>query len=144
MYRVKSWQKMVISVAGGVFFLDQFSKILAAAIDIPIYVNEGVSFGWRPAGEWLTMGLALFVGFLAVTTYRYWRRAPLITGLFLGGVLANLLDRVLYGGIRDWLLIPFVGLYNNLADWAIAMAVLLLVHGVMPTSSRKNSFGNSH
>lgn len=47
--------------------------------------------------------------------------------LFLGGALSNIADRLWLGGVRDWLVIPGTRLYNNLADYAIAVAVIWLI-----------------
>jgi lipoprotein signal peptidase len=34
-----------------------------------------------------------------------------------------MLDRLINGGVRDWLVVPVLGLRNNLADWAIIIAI---------------------
>ena len=123
-----NWLSKVIVITVGVVVIDQFTKGVVSANGWYMVINKGVSFGWRPAGEWLTITLVVLVGVLSAVSFRYWRRAPLVAGLFLGGVTANLLDRISYGGVRDWLPIPWTGLYNNLADWAIAVAVVLLLY----------------
>ncbi len=125
------WQWTVALSALFSFFLDQISKKMVISSQGRVLINEGVSFGWRPAGEWLPLGLVVLVCFVAAASFRYWSRAPLATGLFLGGVFANLSDRLFYGGVRDWLPIPLIGLYNNLADWAIAGATILLLYAVI-------------
>lgn len=43
--------------------------------------------------------------------------------------MSNLLDRLVYGGVRDWLTVPVLGLKNNLADWAIVGAIVW--YGIM-------------
>ncbi|MBP7876213.1 signal peptidase II [Candidatus Woesebacteria bacterium] len=125
------WQWTVALSALFAFLLDQISKTVFISSQGRMLINEGVSFGWRPAGEWLPIGLVVLIFFVAAASFRYWSRAPLATGLFLGGVLANLTDRLIFGGVRDWLPIPLIGLYNNLADWAIAAATILLLYAVI-------------
>jgi len=142
--KVVRWQWMVAIVALSVFFLDQFSKYVAQASGLPVVINTGISFGWRPAGEWLTIGLLVVASLFATTTYRYWRRAPLAAGLFLGGTCANIFDRLVFGGVRDWLPVPLLGLYNNVADWGIAIAVLLLMSVVMHGNFSKKVLSDSH
>lgn len=64
-----------------------------------------------------------------------WRNMQgIFTGLFIGGAVSNIIDRIYFGGVRDWFPIPFVGLRNNLADWAIFLAVFL---SVVQLASRK-------
>lgn len=48
--------------------------------------------------------------------------------LLLGGMWANSLDRVVTGAVRDWIPVPGLGLYNNLADWAIALGCVLWIY----------------
>ncbi len=132
-------QRTVSSLVVGVVLLDQFSKYVVATEGGIVVINQGISFGWRPAGEWLTIGLLAVVGLLLILAQRYWRRAPNTSGLFFGGVFSNLLDRFFFGGVRDWLPLPGLGLYNNLADWAIAMAVILLIYQALRTDSAGES-----
>ena len=125
-----SWQVKVAVVSCVVFVLDQVSKFGAQLAGWPMVLNSGVSFGWRPAGEWLTLGLVVLVGVGVAVSWQQYHRAPIISGLFLGGVLANLTDRIFLGGVRDWLALPFTGLYNNVADWAIALAVIIALQRI--------------
>ena len=46
-----------------------------------------------------------------------------VRALIVAGGISNLLDRLLYGGVYDWLSMPIIGGYNNLADWYIVMGV---------------------
>ena len=124
------WQiKLAVAVVV-VLVADQVSKWAAEVVDWPMVLNSGVAFGWRPAGEWLTFGLVALVGVGAAASWQQYRRAPIISGLFLGGVLSNLTDRIFFGGVRDWLALPFTGLYNNIADWAIALAVIIALQRI--------------
>jgi len=47
--------------------------------------------------------------------------------LILAGGLSNLIDRIVWGGVRDWLPIPLTPLHNNLADWLIVISCIGLV-----------------
>ena len=105
-------------------------------LGMAVVINTGVSFGWRPAGEWLFLALAFVLGAGVALSWRYWSRAPIATGFFLGGITANLTDRFVFGGVRDWLPIPLTGLYNNLADWGITIAVLLVLYELYRTQKK--------
>jgi len=54
-------------------------------------------------------------------------RNDLCAGLILGGGISNTLDRIFFGGVRDWMTLPILGLQNNLADWAIVGGLVCAV-----------------
>lgn len=132
-----TWQKVFLGSALGVVLLDQFSKYWIARSGGSFLINQGISFGWLQTGLGLTGGVVVLVGVLVWLTFRHWQQSPLAYGLFFGGVKSNLLDRLCFGGVRDWLPIPLVGLYNNVADWAIAIAVIILLQQVISEKYRK-------
>ena len=97
--------------------------------------NRGVSFGvFQAESDWGRWGLALFSGVVAVALVVWARRAerPFLAvalGLVIGGAVGNLIDRVRFGAVADFL--DFSRLYFpwvfNVADSAITIGVLLLV-----------------
>ena len=147
-----------LSVAGLVVVLDQLTKwAILAWLDRVIAVtpffnlvvvwNRGVSFGMfdnaSTLGPWLLSGLALAV----VAVLLIWlRRAdhPLTAaglGLIIGGALGNVIDRVRFGAVIDFLDFHVLGWHwpaFNVADSAICVgAGLLLVDGLL--MSRRHS-----
>lgn len=72
---------------------------------------------------------ALFPLILLIFMWSILKKYPIILGLFQGGAVSNVLDRLVYGGVRDWLAVPILGLRNNFADWAIVIA--LVWYGIM-------------
>lgn len=109
-------------------FIDQLSKLLAGFY-LEIVVNQGISFGWLsqlPVGL-INFGLLLIALFLAFILKKEWQRHHIISGLFWAGVISNLIDRFLLGGITDWLPIPFTEIKNNLADIMMSLALLGLL-----------------
>jgi signal peptidase II len=97
--------------------------------------NQGVSFGlFRGETDWVRWALAAFslvvAGFLAVWARRVDR--PLLgaaIGLIMGGAIGNLIDRVRFGAVADFidltaLHFPWV---FNIADSAITIGVILLL-----------------
>ena len=97
--------------------------------------NQGVSFGlFRGEAEWVRWALAAFslgvAGFLAVWARRVER--PLLgvaIGLVMGGAIGNLIDRVRFGAVADFIDVtalhfPWV---FNIADSAITIGVVLLL-----------------
>jgi len=133
-------------VAFVVLFLDVLSKELVmrwgnfGSLAMPIYFNAGISFGIGNSLDWMSwwasvlvwVGLAVVVSILVVRELLkgglYGIATSVASGLFLGGIWANTFDRVAYGAVRDWLPVPGLGLYNNLADWAIALACIVWIY----------------
>ena len=140
---------MAYAVAALVVVLDQVSKYwvldiihLRAAIPVlPFFQlnmiwNEGVSFGLLRANSdearWVLVAFALVV----VIALAVWSRRPArpltaaALGLVMGGAVGNnLIDRVRFGAVADFL--DFHALYFpwvfNLADSAISIGVALLL-----------------
>jgi signal peptidase II len=84
-------------------------------------VNHGALFGLGNQHTRAANGFFLVVSFLAAVAIFWWgarpatRRDPLLCaalGLILGGTLGNLFDRVVFGGVRDFL-------YFYLIDWPV-------------------------
>ncbi|MBP9699854.1 signal peptidase II [Candidatus Woesebacteria bacterium] len=106
----------------GTVVLDQYVKSLYSATQS--ILNPGVSFGFL-SGPFLTF--LLLAVLLAVSRYLLTHHAPAIpTGLLIGGASSNLLDRFFLGGVKDIFAVPVLNVYNNLADWAIVIAVVWL------------------
>lgn len=109
-------------------FFDQTSKFLVTLFGVAVSYNSGISFTVFNQGnsQFLTVLLGMLIYFLYMSFKEYWQENSLATGLFFGGAIANLFDRLLFGAVRDWLYIPFTQIQNNLADWAIFVGLVLL------------------
>lgn len=111
----------------GLIAIDQYTKTHLAST---YTLNQGVSFGIGAALPPLVLGgllgviLLLGVKVVSISLVQTWSRYAYLVILFLAGACSNLLDRVWWGGVKDWLPIPLTGLYNNLADWYITIAVV--------------------
>ena len=109
-------------------------RVLEPIFNLTFVLNRGVSFGLLTGGEtgrWLLTVFSVAVaGLLAFWAMRAVRRL-LITaiGLIMGGALGNVIDRIRFGGVVDFL--DFSGLYFpwvfNVADSAISIGVVLLI-----------------
>jgi signal peptidase II len=100
--------------------------------------NTGVNFGLLSHGaDWARWGLiALALGICAwvlgwMARGRQGRVALAAAGLLVGGALGNVVDRVLYGAVADFLNMSCCGIENpfafNLADAAIFAGAIGLV-----------------
>ncbi len=145
---------LVALVAVAVFAVDQASKVwivwhlnLAGNLAMDVFPpwlnlrmawNQGMNFGlFSNNGEvtrWLLIAIALGV---SLWVWLWMRREPqglrtrLSAGLLIGGALGNVVDRVLYGAVADFLNMSCCGIDNpfafNVADVAIFAGAMGLV-----------------
>jgi signal peptidase II len=141
-------------VAAITFVLDQLTKLAVVhgldlinrhEIDVfPPYLvfrmawNEGINFGLLSHGSEIARW-GLIVVALAISAWVVWwmRRergnwkAEVAGGLLVGGALGNIIDRIAYGAVADFLNMSCCGIENpyafNVADIAIFAGALGLV-----------------
>jgi signal peptidase II len=99
--------------------------------------NSGINFGLFSnnglAARWILIAIALGIcGVVAYWMRRETRPIALMSGgMVIGGALGNVIDRILYGSVADFLNITCCGLYNpfafNVADIAIFAGLLGLM-----------------
>ena len=149
-----------LGVAGLIIVLDQLSKWWITerimrpegVVDTPFFTplrvaitpffqlvmtwNRGVSFGignqGGPWNAWLLSGLALVI----VVAMLIWLRgaatplAQIALGGIIGGALGNVIDRLRFGAVADFLDVHVMGYHwpaFNLADSAITVGAVILV-----------------
>ncbi|MEL7280059.1 MAG: signal peptidase II [Pseudomonadota bacterium] len=137
-----------------VFVLDQLSKYYVVhilnldkvrAIDVfPPFLNlrmawnYGINFGLfsgdNSSTRWILIALALIICVVVL----YWvTREPggrwqnIAAGLLIGGALGNVIDRLIYGGVADFLNMSCCGINNpfsfNVADIAVFLGAIGLI-----------------
>jgi len=116
-------------VAIGVVIVDQLSKYEAAQYGLES-LNTGISFGLLgDQSQFVSSAILVSFAVLGILAIKHYTKFhPKLIGLFIGGALSNILDRFLFGGVRDWLPVPILQMKNNVADWAIFVAVILLLY----------------
>jgi lipoprotein signal peptidase len=120
------------TVAGTVFAIDQLAKTAAPYLHSSFVLparNPEYAFG-AAGGSALVLvvgSVAVLAVFLAVIGRLAVRMgvSPCLPALIAGGMLGNTLDRISYGSVRDFLVVP--GGIVNLADLAVAAGVIALV-----------------
>ena len=133
-----------LAVAAAVLLIDQLAKGLVMArlaagdtitviphlLNLTLVRNPGAAYGLLAGGRWfLTAVAVIMVGvalYLAPRLGRHWQQVAL--GLMVGGALGNMLDRVRWGLVTDFLQIPPLPIFQvfNFADLAITAAVVLV------------------
>lgn len=138
--------KTVFWAAFWTFLLDQVSKyVVVHALDLinrgtievlpPLLTlrmawNTGINFGLMsdgsPWARWLLIALALAICVAVLVWISRERPRPvglLAAGLLIGGALGNVIDRIIYGAVADFLNMSCCGIDNpyafNVADIAI-------------------------
>jgi signal peptidase II len=115
---------------------------LSPMFDLTMVWNPGMSFGFLrahgEAGRWMlsvfAVGVAILIGWWARKADKRLFAWP--AGLLMGGAIGNVIDRLRYGAVVDFL--DFSGLgfgwVFNVADSAITVgATLLLVEAFLPS-----------
>ena len=124
-----------------------FAEIIPGVLSFTMVRNTGVSFGLFGGGEarWFLSAFSIVVaGALAWWAMKAERRL-LVTaiGLVIGGAIGNVIDRVRFGYVVDFIDFSATGLFPwvfNVADSAITVGVaLLILDSVM--SERKPAVG---
>ncbi len=143
--------RRTLTTALVILALDQFTKWLVVQrldlfyrgeIDVyPPYLtfrmawNRGVNFGLFADYDmrWVLIAVALAITALVL----HWMRretsakAQIAAGFLVGGAIGNVIDRLTYGAVADFLNISCCGIYNpyafNVADIAIFIGAIGLV-----------------
>lgn len=97
-------------------------------------INFGLFSGQGDATRWVLIAIALAISVWVVWWMRRERgdwKAQVAGGLLLGGALGNVIDRIVYGAVADFLNMSCCGIENpfafNVADIAIFVGAVGLV-----------------
>ena len=112
-------------------------KVFGDWFKLHYILNEGMAFGIQFGSDYGKLGLSLFrlvaMGVIAFYLYKMAKKG-LPTGLLwcvaliLGGAIGNVIDRIFYGAVADFLNMSCCGINNpysfNIADIAIFMGAI--------------------
>lgn len=129
--------------AGAVLILDRLSKwwimenmnvgdswaLINDIVNIRFIQNKGAAFGILQGGGILFVIMAVVVIIATIYFIRKYQLPPLAhysLGLIVGGALGNLIDRIIYGSVVDFISVGWFPVFN-LADSAIVCGGILLV-----------------
>lgn len=140
-----------LGLAGVVVVIDQLTKIIAEntmrfgervnvlpVFDFTLVYNRGAAFSFLAQGDgwqrWFLSAIAVaaivFILWLMKTQAHDSRRMMLALTLILSGAIGNLIDRLFYGHVVDFLLVYWHPWYYpafNIADMAITLGAILLI-----------------
>jgi lipoprotein signal peptidase len=118
------------AVGAAVVVVDQVAKYVAT-VDAPAARNPDLAFGvvGGPAPVLVAVAVTVLVLFVAVVgrVCTALGVSPVLPGLVAGGLVANTVDRVVLGSVRDFITTPWFVV--NVADFAVAggLAALALI-----------------
>lgn len=155
MLRSRPLLRLGLLVALGAFIIDQLSKnALMYLYDLPakgkveilpffdlvMVWNRGISYGLFPAESWVGQAVLIVfsLGVCAILVRWLMRTDTVLAawaiGLVIGGAIGNVLDRLVYGAVADFVSLHAYGFYwyvFNIADAAIVVGVLLLIYDAL-------------
>jgi len=140
----------LIRTSTAVLVIDQISKLVVVhALDLKnigvmmiadpyltfrMAWNEGINFGIPLANKWVLIGLAAVICVWIViwmVREKPGTGAQISAGLVIGGAIGNIIDRMVYGAVADFLNMSCCGYENpwsfNVADIAIFIGALGLI-----------------
>tara|TARA_Y100000310_G_C20593734_1_gene769430 strand:+ start:1050 stop:1418 length:369 start_codon:yes stop_codon:yes gene_type:complete len=108
-----------------IIVIDRISKFLFSDIST---LNKGAAFGILPGYNWLFIAVAIIV--IIFILYHFENKEYQIgMGFLLGGTIGNLIDRVFYAGVIDFISILMIPTFN-ISDVANIIGALLLIHAM--------------
>ncbi len=146
--------RLISIIALIVFLLDQATKyyvvhtlrlatvheinVLHPYFNLRMAWNEGVNFGlFADSGDltrWLLIAIALIIAGWVFFWIRREPRRPIVrvaAGFLIGGALGNVIDRLIYGAVADFINMSCCGIRNpfafNVADVAIFVGAIGLI-----------------
>ena len=105
-------------------------NVLGDVFKLTYVENRGVAFGMFQGMSWLFIVITLLL--LAVIIFYMFKKRPqskffyVTVALIIGGGIGNLIDRIFYGFVVDYLSLSFFPPVCNFADYCITIGVFLL------------------
>jgi signal peptidase II len=125
--------------------------IIPGVLKFSFVQNQGVSFGLFGGGEarWLLsiFSVLVAVGLTWWATKADRRLLAAAVGLVIGGAVGNVIDRIRFGYVVDFLDFSSTGLFPwvfNVADSAITVGVILLILDSILSERKQAAVGAAH
>ncbi len=117
-----------ISIFVGILFVDQLLKYLAINTFNNFILNFGISFGVFSGNNLVIIAIIITLGIILYISHRSSLSINII--FLLGGGISNLIDRIIYGAVVDYINL-FNVIWINLADVFINLAVILIIINIL-------------
>lgn len=116
-------------------------KVIDGVFNLTYVENRGVAFGMFKDMRWFFVVITLL--FIAAIVFYMFKQRPegklfyVLAGLIIGGGVGNLIDRLLYGYVIDYLSLSFFPPVCNFADYCITGGVIVLAVYILFKSAAK-------
>ena len=126
------------------FQYETATKVIKDFFYITSYHNAGAAWGILNNRLVLIIGATLILGIIIyrfMYSFQQNKRNTIAFGLLIGGLAGNLLDRLFFGYVRDFLDFRIFHYYYpvfNLADSAVVIAVGLLIIAIIKGEDKTN------
>ncbi|MEO0990443.1 MAG: signal peptidase II [Pseudomonadota bacterium] len=116
-------------------------EVLPPLLNLRMAWNRGINFGWfsgdNENARWILIAIAVAICVAVLVWVRRENAGPMAyisAGVLIGGALGNVVDRIIYGAVADFLNMSCCGVRNpfsfNVADIAVfAGAIGLVIWG---------------
>ena len=145
-------KKILLIIPGIILLIDQFSKmiilniineskiIIPKLLEIDIIKNIGIAFGLNNGNLkniFITIViLIMIIGFIKKQYQNIDRNMMISLSLILGGGISNLIDRIIRGGVIDFIKVSTFPIFN-IADCLIVIGWVLLIICVVRIGTNK-------
>ena len=122
--------KKFFLIASLVVFLDQITKNLFENVHYGIFnytTNTGAAFSLFQGYTLILSVISFLAAIFILFVYNKYPKYYLSLGLIFGGTIGNLIDRVFFGYVRDFVDFGFWPVFN-VADAANTVGVLILIY----------------
>lgn len=121
--------------------------VLPPLLNLRMAWNYGINFGLFSSGDPAVRWILIAIAFGIVGFVLYWLRREnfstlgyVCAGVLIGGALGNVVDRLLYGAVADFINMSCCGVNNpfsfNIADIAIFIGAIGMVFFAGPEKAR--------
>jgi signal peptidase II len=122
---------------------NQSLPVIKSIFHITYVNNPGAAFGLLANKTWVFIAVTLAVAVFIVFTYRYLPPGLMLLrlalALMLGGAIGNLIDRLRFGYVIDFLDFRIWPVFN-LADMAVVSGVILLCWQILAPTGKQGSW----
>ena len=124
------------------FFLGESVPVIPDFLHCTYILNKGAAFGILENNRYLFIGIAVIVLIIVCCFYKKILQeesfVQYAVALFVSGTFGNLIDRIIYGSVIDFIDFRFFPVFN-VADMAISGGVFLILWSVLwKAKTRKN------
>ena len=123
--------KKFISIALLIIIADQLTKFFFTDVHkgiINYTTNTGAAFSILKGQNLLLMILAIAIGILVIIYYNKYPKHYIPLSFVLGGIIGNLIDRIFFGFVRDFIDFKVWPIFNIADSFnVIGVAILIII-----------------